>query len=203
MDTLGIEGVRVFTTRTQSDERGIFLKNLYGDEIAADVGHQSDATQATCSVSRCGVVREVHFVGISPGPAKNASCLHGPIFDVVIDPRLGSSGFGGREAVHLDDQNLRSDSITEGLGCAFVALTEEATVFDLCSAPDARGKEHRAHPLDPDLDRVASSGGVRPVRKGCRRVFTCRGFEQRAASHVSRLSHRQSQPARRGQPERL
>ena len=63
---------------------------------------------------------------------------------VVVDLREGSPGFGTWEATRLDDRSRRAVSLAEGLGHAFMALTEQATVLYLCSTPYAPGREHAA-----------------------------------------------------------
>jgi dTDP-4-dehydrorhamnose 3,5-epimerase len=151
MDSLSIEGAWVFTPRIYPDDRGSFLESFRGDELAADIGYRLDVAQANCSVSRRGVIRGIHFADIPPGQAKYISCLRGAILDVVVDLRVGSPGFGSWEAVRLDDESRRSVFIAEGLGHAFMALTDECTVLYLCSTPYSPGREHGIHPLDPEL----------------------------------------------------
>ena len=63
---------------------------------------------------------------------------------IVVDLREGSPGFGTWEATRLDDRSRRAVSLAEGLGHAFMALTEQATVLYLCSTPYAPGREHAA-----------------------------------------------------------
>ena len=41
--------------------------------------------------------------------------------------------------------------LAEGLGHAFTAISDEATVIYLCSTPYSPGREHGVHPLDPDI----------------------------------------------------
>jgi dTDP-4-dehydrorhamnose 3,5-epimerase len=151
MDSLGIEGAWVYTPKIFHDDRGSFLENFRSDELAADTGYRLGVAQANCSVSRRGVIRGVHFSDVPPGQAKYVSCLHGAIIDVVIDLRVGSPGFGDWKAVRLDDHNRRSIFISEGLGHAFMALTDECTVLYLCSTPYAPGREHGVNPLDPAI----------------------------------------------------
>ena len=71
--------------------------------------------------------------------------------DVVVDLRVGSPGFGRWQAVRLDDENRHALYLGEGLGHAFVALTDQATVLYLCSTPYAPAREHGVHPLDPAI----------------------------------------------------
>ncbi|SRR6266851_3917634 len=151
MDSLGIEGAWVRTPRIHHDDRGSFLESFHANELAADLGYQPDVAQANCSVSRRGVIRGVHFADVPPGQAKYVSCVRGAIIDVVVDLRVGSPGFGQWEAVRLDDLNRRSVFIAEGLGHAFMALTDQCTVVYLCSTPYTPGREHGIDPLDPAL----------------------------------------------------
>ena len=70
---------------------------------------------------------------------------------MVVDLRVGSPSYGRWEAVRLDDESRRAVFLAEGLGHAFTALSEEATVIYLCSTPYSPGREHGVHPLDPDI----------------------------------------------------
>ncbi len=115
-------------------------------------------------MSQRGVVRGIHFSDVPPGQAKYVTCASGAIIDVVVDLRVGSPGFGRWQAVRLDDESRHALYIGEGLGHAFVALSDRATVLYLCSTPYAPSREHGVHPLDPaigiawpdDLDTVLS-----------------------------------------------
>ncbi|HEU4674409.1 MAG TPA: dTDP-4-dehydrorhamnose 3,5-epimerase, partial [Motilibacteraceae bacterium] len=98
-----------------------------------------------------GVVRGVHFADVPPSQAKYVSCLSGAVLDVVVDIRVGSPTFGRWDAVRLDDVDHRALYLAEGLGHAFMALTDGAVVSYLCSAPYAPQREHGLHPLDPGL----------------------------------------------------
>jgi dTDP-4-dehydrorhamnose 3,5-epimerase len=71
--------------------------------------------------------------------------------DVAVDLRVGSPTFLRWEAVRLDDESRRGLYLAEGLGHAFLALSEQATVVYLCSTPYAPGREHGVHPLDPAI----------------------------------------------------
>lgn len=165
MDSLGIEGAWVYTPEIHHDDRGSFLESFRGDEVLADLGYRLDIAQANCSVSRRGVIRGIHFADVPPGQAKYVSCIRGEVMDVVVDLRVGSPAFGRWEAIQLDDQNRRSVFIAEGLGHAFMALTDDCTVLYLCSTSYAPGREHGVDPLDstigvrwpPDLEPVLSA----------------------------------------------
>jgi dTDP-4-dehydrorhamnose 3,5-epimerase len=162
MEPLGIPGAWVFAPRIHSDDRGSFLELFRGAEFSGAVGHRLDVAQANCSVSRRGVIRGIHFADVPPGQAKYVMCLSGEILDVVVDLRTGSPSFGRWEAVSLDAEARRAVYLAEGLGHAFMALNDRATVVYLCSAPYAPGREHGVHPLDPAIG-IAWPTGVEPV----------------------------------------
>ena len=162
MDPLSIEGAWMFTPRVHTDDRGSFLEWFRVGELAGVLGYQPDIAQANCSVSRRGVLRGVHFADVPPGQAKYVSCVSGAILDVIVDLRVGSPGYGRWEAVRLDEQSRRAVFLSEGLGHAFMALTELATALYLCSTPYAPSREHGVHPLDPGLG-ISWPPGVQPV----------------------------------------
>ena len=55
------------------------------------------------------------------------------------------------DAVRLDTQDRRAVYLSEGLGHAFLALTDDANVTYLCSEPYNPAGEHTVHPLDAEL----------------------------------------------------
>ena len=151
MDALDIDGAWVFTPRVLSDSRGSFLEWFRDAEFQADLGYRLDVAQANCSVSRRGVIRGIHFADVPPGQAKYVTCMRGAVLDVVVDLRVGSPGYGRWAAVPLDDETRQAVFVAEGLGHAFIALSDEAMVLYLCSTPYTPGREHGVHPLDPDI----------------------------------------------------
>jgi dTDP-4-dehydrorhamnose 3,5-epimerase len=162
MDALDIHGAWVFSPRIHADRRGSFLEWFTDAELRADLGHRMDIAQANCSVSRRGVIRGIHFSDVPPGQAKYVTCASGAILDVVVDLRVGSPSFGKWEAVRLDDTSRRALYIGEGLGHAFAAVSDQATVLYLCSTPYAPDREHGVNPLDPAIG-IAWPADIEPV----------------------------------------
>ena len=158
MDPLGIDGAWRHTPLVHADPRGSFFEAYR----AADLPRRFELAQVNCSVSARGVLRGVHFADVPPGQAKYVMCLSGSVMDVVVDIRVGSPTFGRWEALTLDDERRSAVLIAEGLGHAFMALSEQATVAYLCSEPYAPGREHGIHPLDPALS-IGWPAGVEPV----------------------------------------
>lgn len=151
MKRLSIDGALLHTPRIHSDHRGDFLESFRAADLREALGHSMELAQVNCSVSRRGVLRGVHFADVPPGQAKYVTCAAGAVLDVVVDVRAGSPTFGRWESVRLDDESRHGLYIGEGLGHAFLALSESATVVYLCSTPYDPAREHGVHPLDPDL----------------------------------------------------
>lgn len=151
VSALPIEGVWSFTPVLRPDDRGVFLEAFTHASFAETVGHALDLQQMNVSVSKRGTVRGVHFAQLPPGQAKYVQCFRGAILDIVVDIRLGSPTYGQWTSMQLDDVDRAGLYISEGLGHAFCALTDDATVGYLCSAPYAPGREHGVNPLDPAL----------------------------------------------------
>jgi dTDP-4-dehydrorhamnose 3,5-epimerase len=151
MESLDLDGAWVFTPHIHADRRGSFHEWFSSARLEALAGRSLEVAQANCSVSRRGVIRGIHFCDVPPGQAKYVTCTSGSVLDVIIDIRLGSPGFGRWIAVELTAANGTAVFIEEGLGHAFAALTEDATVFYLCSTPYDSSREHGINPLDPDI----------------------------------------------------
>jgi dTDP-4-dehydrorhamnose 3,5-epimerase len=146
-----IPGAWEFTPVLRPDDRGVFLEAFKASTFTEAVGHRFSMEQMNISVSRAGTVRGVHFAQVPPGQAKYVQCFSGRILDIVVDIRVGSPTFGQCDAVELDDERRNALYIAEGLGHAFCALSDSATVGYLCSEPYAPTREFGIHPLDPEL----------------------------------------------------
>lgn len=165
VEPIGIHGAWLFTPRIFRDSRGSFLEWFRSDDLSRCLGYQPDFAQANCSVSHRGVIRGIHFSDVPPGQAKYVTCVRGAITDVIVDIRLGSPTYGQWKAVRLDDVGRRAVFIAEGLGHAFMALTDDATLMYLCSTPYAPAREHGIHPLDPGI-AIAWPNAAVPMLSG-------------------------------------
>jgi len=141
----------------REDDRGVFLEWYRFDVLDGAIGHPLNLRQANTSVSKRGVVRGIHFADIPPGQAKYVTVTHGAVIDYVIDIRVGSPTFGQWDSVRLDTVDRKAIYLAEGLGHAFVALTEDATVSYLVSDTYNAAAEHGINPLDPDIALVFPS----------------------------------------------
>jgi dTDP-4-dehydrorhamnose 3,5-epimerase len=148
---LDIDGAWVFEPPSFPDSRGVFAAPFQGAAFREALGFDLGVAQTNHSVSARGVIRGVHFADTPPGQAKYVYCPAGRLLDVIVDVRVGSPTFGEHVAVELDSQSMRAVYLSEGLGHAFVALTEGTVMAYLCSTGYNPGGEHGVSPLDPAL----------------------------------------------------
>jgi dTDP-4-dehydrorhamnose 3,5-epimerase len=139
------------TPVVRGDDRGAFLEWYRHDLLEVAAGRSIDLQQANTSVSRRGVLRGIHFADIPLGQAKYVTVTRGAILDFVVDLRVGSPTFGKWDSARLDDAEFHALFLAEGLGHAFLALTEDATVSYLVSDVYRPEREHGINPLDPEI----------------------------------------------------
>ena len=147
----------------RADDRGVFLEWYRHDVLADHVGHSLTLRQANTSVSKRGVVRGIHFADVPLGQAKYVTVTRGAVLDYIIDIRVGSPTFGQWDSVRLDEVDRRAVYLAEGLGHAFVALTDHATVSYLVSDVYNAPKEHGINPLDETIGLVFPDEAGEPL----------------------------------------
>ncbi|MGN5636190.1 dTDP-4-dehydrorhamnose 3,5-epimerase [Streptomyces sp. AC154] len=151
MRQLSIPGAWVHEPEVLTDGRGSFHEWFRASDLDAAQGHPLGLAQANFSSSARGTLRGIHFADVPPGQAKYVKCVRGAVLDVIVDIRAGSPTYKRWEGVRLDDSGHRSVYLAEGLGHAFMALTDDACVLYLCSEGYAPAREHGIDPLDPEL----------------------------------------------------
>ena len=112
------------------DARGFFLET-YRRSVLAELGIEHEFVQDNHSRSRVGVVRGMHF---QPGMAKLVRCARGSIYDVLVDLRRGSPGFGRWEGFELNDESHHQLYCPDGFAHGFCVLSEVADVVYMTSA---------------------------------------------------------------------
>ncbi len=148
---LEIGGAYEVVPVTYADPRGSFLEWYRADQLVAHLGHELQWVQANLSTSAAGVIRGCHVTDVPPGQAKYVTCVRGRVFDVIVDMRVGSPTYGRWSGTLLDDVDRRAVYFGEGLGHAFCALTEDATITYLCSRTFDAARERVMTPLDPQV----------------------------------------------------
>lgn len=116
------------------DERGFFMESWNAGCFARH-GLPDAFVQHNVSRSRRAVLRGLHYQWPGAAQGKLVEVLEGEIFDVAVDLRRGSPGFGRHLAVRLRAGGGRQLWIPEGFAHGFLTLGEFALVSYLCTAP--------------------------------------------------------------------
>lgn len=135
-----LEGVWLIENDFPRDERGFFIESYHAERFR-ELGITTQFVQDNHSRSRRGVLRGVHYQGMSGPQVKLVRCARGAVFDVVVDLRVGSDTFGRWVGVELSDENMRQILVPVGFGHGFVVLSEVADLQYKCSSYYAPGAE--------------------------------------------------------------
>lgn len=156
---LAVVGAFTVAPRVFADERGAFVSPFSEPEQLARTGRRLfPVRQTSYSRSRAGVVRGIHFSTTPAGQAKYVWCSAGSIVDYVVDLRVGSPTFGTWDAVRLDAERGQAVSFPIGVGHAFVALTDDASVTYLLSTSYEPHHERALAVDDPGIGLVLPDG---------------------------------------------
>ncbi|MFB6889259.1 dTDP-4-dehydrorhamnose 3,5-epimerase family protein [Kitasatospora sp. NPDC056327] len=151
IEELDIPGTFLITPEQLPDQRGAFYESLRCDRLESATGVPFQPRQINYSVSKRHTLRGIHSVTIPPGQAKYVTCVRGALRDIVVDLRIGSPTFGRHRVNELDAGSARAVYIPEGVGHAFLALTDDMCVGYAVSSTYVPGTQIDIDPLDPDL----------------------------------------------------
>jgi len=148
---LPIEGSWIFSSEEFKDSRGIFREWLSNSACKEIFGKNLEVAQANFSVSKKGTLRGIHYSLALDGQAKLITCLTGKIYDVVVDLRRNSETFGQWHGVILSSENPQSIYVGPGLGHAFLAIEDNASVAYLLTSPYNKEMEYCINPFDKEI----------------------------------------------------
>jgi dTDP-4-dehydrorhamnose 3,5-epimerase len=123
--------VRVLEPTVHRDDRGFFLESFRADRLEA-VGISETFVQDNHSRSIARTLRGLHWQWRRP-QAKLIRVVAGAIFDVVVDIRRRSPGFGRWVGVNLSSDDFRQLYVPIGFAHGFCVLTETADIEYKCS----------------------------------------------------------------------
>jgi dTDP-4-dehydrorhamnose 3,5-epimerase len=127
-----LDGVVLVEPEVHGDSRG-FLVETFRRDAWAGLGVDVEFVQHNQSRSVEGTLRGLHFQ-TEPGQAKLVRCPRGRIFDVAVDLRRDSPGYGRWEGQVLDDELHRQYFVPAGFAHGFAVLSEVADVSYLLSS---------------------------------------------------------------------
>ena len=130
--------VLLLEPRVFGDSRGFFFES-WNERDFAHAGIHARFVQDNHSRSAKGVLRGLHYQLHRP-QGKLIRVISGEIFDVAVDIRRGSPGFGKWEGVRLAAESHRMLWIPAGFAHGFCVLSDLADV--LYKATDYYAPEH-------------------------------------------------------------
>ncbi len=120
-----LEGVLLIEPRVFEDERGYFYESYNAARFAELAGFAPCFVQDNHSMSGRNVVRGLHYqLGRPQG--KLVRVIAGAVFDVVVDLRRSSPGFGRWMGTELSAENRRQLWVPPGFAHGFLTLGEGA-----------------------------------------------------------------------------
>ncbi|HHR7385510.1 TPA: dTDP-4-dehydrorhamnose 3,5-epimerase [Salmonella enterica subsp. enterica serovar Cotham] len=107
-----------------SDARGFFFES-YNQLIFEDlIERKINFCQDNQSLSHKGVLRGLHFQVNPKAQGKLVRCLHGKIYDVIVDLRVDSPTYKKWEGFVLSASNKKQLWIPEGCAHGFLSLED-------------------------------------------------------------------------------
>jgi len=120
--------VMILEPNVCEDDRGFFMDSWNAQDFRQTTGVDVSFVQDKHSRSVRNVLRGIHYQLVKP-QGKLVRVLAGEVFDVAVDLRRSSSGFGCWFGVHLSAENKRQLWIPPGFGHAFLVLSQSADFF--------------------------------------------------------------------------
>ena len=142
IEKTALADVLVITPARFGDDRGWFSET-WNAHRSAEAGLDVVFVQDNHSMSgAAGTLRGLHYQSPPHAQDKLVRCTRGAIFDVAVDVRLGSPGYGTWVGVELSAQNARQLFVPKGFLHGFVTRVADTEVQYKCSdvyAPDCDG----------------------------------------------------------------
>ena len=144
-----LPGVLKIELQAHTDARGRFVR-VFDAPVYAAAGIPVDFAQDNVSVSGSGVLRGLHFQRRAP-QGKLLGVLEGTIYDVAVDLRADSPGFGRWVGVMLDAAEPGQLWVPPGFAHGFCVVRAPAVVHYRCTTAYDPDDQQGVAWDDPDL----------------------------------------------------
>ena len=126
-----LNGVFIIELEKRGDDRGFFARAFCQKEFEAN-GLNRNLVQINNSLSKdVGTLRGMHYQLSPKSEDKIVRCIHGKLYDVIIDLRPESSTFKKWFGVELSSENRITLYVPKGFAHGFITLEENTEVFYL------------------------------------------------------------------------
>lgn len=148
VERCALPGLLRIVLERHRDDRGDFSE-LYRQDLYRSTGI-GPLVQDNLSRSAEGVLRGLHFQHPA-AQGKLVQVLHGAVWDVAVDLRRGSPGFGRWEGMTLDEDGPVQLWVPPGFAHGFLSLAPGSVVLYRCTEYRVPAAERRVRWDDPDL----------------------------------------------------
>ena len=146
-----LRGNYLIDLEPHSDSRGFFARYFCSKEFEGK-GLNTKWVQINTSMSRRkGTLRGLHYQRQPHAEAKLVRCLHGSIWDVVVDLRYDSKTYGKWFGAILSEQNRTMMYVPKGFAHGFISLQSRVEILYLVSSFYAPKYEETLLWNDPDV----------------------------------------------------
>ena len=121
-----IPGLLIFEPKIFTDQRGQFFESFNQKKFPAEL--QYKFIQDNESLSFKNVIRGLHYQLNPFAQAKLIRVPFGRIYDIALDLRKDSPGFGKWFGIELSSENKKQLFIPPGFAHGFSVLSDEAVV---------------------------------------------------------------------------
>ncbi len=158
VEPLAIPDVRLLSPRVFGDDRGFFLES-FNARLFAEAGLPTEWQQDNHSRSVKGVLRGLHYQLENP-QGKLVRVARGAVFDVAVDIRRSSPGFGKWVGAELSDSNQRMLYVPPGFAHGFLVLSDVADFCYKCTTLWHQASDRSLAWNDPALAIDWPLGGI-------------------------------------------
>jgi dTDP-4-dehydrorhamnose 3,5-epimerase len=156
-----LAGVLIVEPRVFPDSRGFFFESFNQRDFNAATGTGFTFVQDNHSRSKQNVLRGLHFQPVQP-QGKLVRVVRGTVFDVVVDIRPDSPGFGQWIGLELSEHDHRQLWVPPGLAHGFLVLSDSADVLYKTTDYYAPESERCIAWNDPALN-IRWPAGIHPL----------------------------------------
>lgn len=134
IEQTALDGVFIITPPRFADDRGFFAETWNRRALLAQGVDLPDFVQDNHSLSRqTGTLRGLHYQSPPHAQGKLVRCVRGRIYDVAVDIRRGSPGYGQWIGVDLCPENGRQLWVPAGFLHGFVTRAPDTEVIYKCT----------------------------------------------------------------------
>lgn len=145
-----LKDVFVIEMEPRADDRGFFARAFCETEYAnAGMGATRFVQMNNSYNDKAGTLRGMHYQLPPAAEVKVVRCLHGALYDVVVDLRPDSPSYGKWFGIELNEENRLSLYIPRGFAHGFITLRDGTETLYLASDAYTPGQERGLRYDDP------------------------------------------------------